>query len=168
MLKRTLLSKLLEWKHRAAHQPVLLSGARQTGKTFLLKHIFYEAGQFQHLHYLDFERDPSLESIFDDGLGASSVFTNISLRLGESIDLDRDLIVFDEVGACDKALQSLKYFCEQLPNACVIAAGSNISLLKSFPVGKVETMELFPLTFEEFLEATASRIVVEAYSRHTQ
>ncbi len=164
MLKRTLLSKLLEWKQRAARQPVLLNGARQTGKTFLLQNIFYEAGKFRRLHYLDFERDPSLESIFDDGLGASSVVTNISLRLGESVDLDQDLIVLDEVGACGKALQSLKYFSEELPHACVIATGSNISLLESFPVGKVEMMDLFPLTFAEFLEATASSAVVKAFA----
>ncbi len=163
MLERTLLSKLLEWKAKASRQPILLNGARQTGKTFLLKDIFSKSGRFRRLHYLDFERDPALEGIFDDGLGPKSVITNISLRFGESVNVDKDLIVFDEVGSCDKALQSLKYISEELPHAYVVATGSNISLLRSFPVGKVETMDLFPLTFEEFLKATVSRIVVEAY-----
>ncbi len=120
-------------------------------------------GDFRRLHYLDFERDPALEGKFDDGLNPKSVLTNISLRYGKSVIVDEDLIVFDEVGSCGKALQSLKYFSEELPRAYVVAAGSNIGLLKSFPVGKVETMDLFPLTFEEFLKATVSRIVVEAY-----
>ncbi len=162
MLERTLLFKLLEWKDKATRQPILINGARQTGKTFLLKDIFFESGRFRHLHYLDFERDPALESIFDDGLSPHSVLANISLKYGESINLDEDLIAFDEVGSCAKALQSLKYFSEELPQAYVIATGSNISLLKSFPVGKVETIDIFPLTFEEFLNAAASRVVVKA------
>lgn len=163
MLERTLLSTLLEWKAKATRRPILLNGARQTGKTFLLTDIFFESGRFRHLHYLDFERDPALERMFDDGLGPKSVLTNISLKLGESVNVDKDLIVFDEVGSCGKALQSLKYFSEEMPQAYVIATGSNIGLLSSFPVGKVETLDLFPLTFEEFLKATVSRIVVEAY-----
>ena len=163
MLERAILSKLLEWKNTVARQPILLNGARQTGKTFLLKDIFAKSGKFRHSHYLDFERDPTLESIFDDSLDPISVTTNIGLKFGESVNLDEDLFIFDEVGSCDRALQSLKYFAEELPHSFVVATGSNISLLRSFPVGKVESMELFPLTFEEFLNATASSIVVEAY-----
>ena len=164
MLERSLLSKLLEWKHKAERQPIFLSGARQTGKTFLIKNIFFKSGNFKRLHYLDFERDPALESIFDDGLAPKSVITNISLRYGESINVDEDLLVFDEVGSCHKALRSLKYFSEELPHAFVVATGSNISLLRSFPVGKVETIDIYPLTFKEFLNATASQIVVKAYA----
>ena len=163
MLERTILSKLLEWKNKAARQPILLNGARQTGKTFLLKNIFADSGRFRRLHYLDFERNPKLESIFDDSLDPNSVITNIGLRYGESINIDEDLLVFDEVGACERALQSLKYISEELPNAFVIATGSNISLLRSFPVGKVQTMDIFPLTFEEYLNATAAPIIFNAY-----
>ena len=164
MLERTLLSNLLEWKHKAVRQPILLNGARQTGKTFLLTNIFPKSGKFRRLHHLDFESDPDIKGIFDNSLDPKSVTTNVGLRFGDSVDIDEDLMVFDEVESCDKALQSLKYFSEELPNAFVIATSSNYSLLKSFPVGKVETMELFPLTFEEFLNATASRIIVNAYN----
>ncbi len=164
MLERTLVSKLLDWKQKPVRQPIVLNGARQTGKTFLLKNIFASCGEFRHLHYLDFERDPGLESIFDDGLAPSSVISNIGLRFEEPVDPATDLIVFDEVGSCDNALQSLKYFSEDLPHAFVIATGSNIGLLRSFPVGKVEMMELFPLTFEEFLNASASQMIVQAYN----
>lgn len=163
MLERALLSNLLEWKQRATRRPILLNGARQTGKTYLLKNIFAKSGNFRCLHYLDFERHPALETIFDDGLDPESVISNIGLRHGQSVHVAEDLIVFDEVGSCDKALQSLKYISEDLPHAFVIATGSNISLLKSFPVGKVEMMDLFPLTFEEFLNASASQMIVKAY-----
>ena len=163
MLERSLMSKLLEWQQKTRRQPILLIGARQTGKTFLLKNMFSRRGKFRRSHYLDFERDPALESIFDDGLGPESVISNIGLRFGESVDAAKDLIIFDEVGSCNRALNSLKYFSEELPHAFVIATGSNLSLLQSFPVGKVEMMELFPLTFEEFLNASASELVVKAY-----
>ena len=163
MLERTLNSTLLEWKQRPVRRPILLNGARQTGKTFLVRNIFAASGQFKQIHYLDFERQPDLESLFDDGLNPESVINNIGLRMGVPVDVAEDLIFFDEVGSCAKALQSLKYFSQELPHAFVIATGSNISLLRSFPVGKVEMMELFPLTFEEFLIASATELVVQAY-----
>ena len=163
MLERSLMSKLLEWQLKPARQPILLIGARQTGKTFLLKDMFSRHGKFRRSHYLDFERDPALETIFDDGLDPESVTSNIGLRFGEPVDAAKDLIIFDEVWSCDRALQSLKYFSEELPHAFVIATGSNLSSPQPFPVGKVEMMELFPLTFEEFLNASASEMVVKAY-----
>lgn len=163
MLERSLMLKLLEWQQKTRRRPVLLNGARQTGKTFLLKNLFSRCGKFRRSHHLDFERAPDLASIFDDSLDPESVISNIGLRLGEPVNAAKDLIIFDEVGSCDKALQSLKYFSEELPHAFVIAAGSNLSLLQSFPVGKVEMMELFPLTFEEFLTASASELVAKAY-----
>lgn len=163
MLERALMSNLLEWQQKTKRQPILLNGARQTGKTFLLKNLFAKCGKFRRTHYLDFERDPSLESIFDDGLNPETVFGNIGLRFGESVDVSKDLIIFDEVGSSTKALQSLKYVSEELPYAFLIATGSNISLLQSFPVGRVELMNLFPLTFEEFINAALPRIVVSSY-----
>ncbi len=163
MLERALMSNLLEWQQKTARQPILLNGARQTGKTFLLRTLFAKCGKFRRTHYLDFERDPSLESLFDDGLDPETIFGNIGLRFGEPIDVSKDLIIFDEVGSCTKALQSLKYVSEELPYAFVIATGSNISLLQSFPVGKVELMDLFPLTFEEFINSAVPQIVVSSY-----
>ena len=157
------MSDLLKWQNKDARQPVLLNGARQTGKTYLVKNMFFKRGEFRRLHYLDFERDPSLESLFDDTLAPETIFDNIGLRSGEPVDVENDLIVFDEVGACDRALQSLKYFSQEAPHAFVLATGSNISLLQSFPVGKVELMSLFPFTFEEFLNACASQLVTKAY-----
>jgi len=163
MLERALMSNLLEWQQKTTRQPILLNGARQTGKTFILKTLFAKSGKFRRTHYLDFERDPSIGSIFDDGLDPETVFSNIGLRFGEPIDVSKDLIIFDEVGSCAKALQSLKYVSEELPYAFVVATGSNISLLQSFPVGRVELMDLFPLTFGEFIDAAVPQIVVDAY-----
>ena len=165
MLERSLMSDLLKWQQQTVRQPIVLNGARQTGKTFLLKNIFGKSSKFRRLHYLDFERDPSLQTIFDDGLSPDAVIGNIGLRLGESVDQATDLIVFDEVGSCDRALQSLKYIADEWPHAFFIATGSNIGLLQSFTVGRVDMMELFPLTFEEFLNASASQMLVDAYQR---
>ena len=163
MLERILLSNLLEWQQRKERQPLLVNGARQTGKTYLLRDVFSRNKKFRRCYYLDFERDPDLKYIFDDGFNPNSVIANIGLKFGESVSVSQDLIIFDEVGTCDKALQSLKYISEQLPHAFVIATGSNIGMLKSFPVGKVQLLNLYPLTFEEFLKATAPSLVFEAY-----
>lgn len=166
MLERSLISDLLKWRQKSLRKPILLDGARQTGKTFLLKEMFSKTGNFRQLHYLDFERDPSLENLFHDGLGPESVIDNIGLRFGQSVEPEKDLIIFDEIGSCNAALQSLKYFAEELPRGFVIATGSNINLLQSFPVGKVEMMSLFPLTFEEFLNASVPDLVVKAYKEN--
>lgn len=151
-MKRIALTTLLAWKNQPTRKPLLLDGARQTGKSYLLETLFGE--HFEQVIKLDFLEHPSLNDIFEGSLKPADILMNIELRLGITLDLDRQLIIFDEIGESQPALDALKFFAEQYPQIYLCASGSNIGLLKSFPVGKVELMQLYPMTFEEFLLAT--------------
>ena len=161
-MDRLLYNDLLSWKRQPRRKPVLIDGARQTGKTHLIEQIL-GARQFRKVHKLDFNFAPGLASVFADGLAPRTIVDNIEVRFNEPVDLARDLIFFDEVGDCQSALDSLKYFAEQMPNAFVCATGSNIGLLTSFPVGKVSRLELFPLCFEEFVMASGQTRLLEMF-----
>ena len=161
-MDRLLYDDLLAWKREPTRKPVLIDGARQTGKTHLIEHIF-GARQFAKVHKLDFNRTPGLASVFADGLAPRTIIDNIEVRGNEPVDLAQDLIFFDEVGDCQPALDSLKYFAEQAPEAFVCATGSNIGLMGSFPVGKVRRLELFPLCFEEFVMASRQTRLLELF-----
>ena len=162
MLKRRLLTTLLKWRDLSQRKPILVNGARQVGKTFLLEHLFGEQ-YFSDVHLLDFAEKPDLARIFEDDLEPHSVIERMELVLDRSININKDLIIFDEVGDCQRALDSLKYFAEKAPTSFVAASGSNIGLLRSFPVGKVEVHELTPLCFEEFLMASGDHRLIKAY-----
>ena len=119
--------------------------------------------EFRKIHWLDFRAQPRLTALFEESLDPAAIAGNIELELGTGIDLSRDLLFFDEIGESQAAVDSLKYFAERLPNAFVCASGSNIGLLRSFPVGKVEGLTLFPFTFEEFLMGSGRAGLLEAY-----
>ena len=161
-MDRLLYDDLLAWKREPRRKPVLIDGARQTGKTHLIEHIF-GARQFGKVHKLDFNQTPGLASVFADGLEPRTIVDNIEVRFNEPVDLAQDLIFFDEAGDCQRALDSLKYFAEQAPEAFVCASGSNIGLMGSFPVGKVHRLELFPLCFEEFVMASGQTRLLEMF-----
>ena len=162
MLQRLLYEDLVTWKQQATRKPVLLDGARQVGKSWLVDQLF-GPGEFRKVHKLDFRSDPGLASLFTDSLEPSRVLSNIELRFNQKIEIKHDLIFLDEVGECQPAVDSLKYFAEQLPEAFVCASGSNIGLIDSFPVGKVQQMELYPLCFEEFLMASGQSRLLQAF-----
>ena len=161
-MDRLLNNDLLAWKREPRRKPVLIVGARQTGKTHLIEQIF-GARQFRKVHKLDFNLAPGLASVFADGLAPRTIVDNIEVQFNEPVDLARDLIFFDEAGDCQPAVDSLKYFAEQAPEAFVCATGSNIGLLASFPVGKVRRLELFPLCFEEFVMASGQTRLLEMF-----
>ena len=165
-MDRLLNDHLLAWKRAPRRKPVLVDGARQTGKTHLIEHIF-GAREFRKVHKLDFNLAPQLASVFADGLAPRMIADNIEVQFNEPVDLARDLIFFDEVGDCQPALDSLKHFAEQAPEAFVCATGSNIGLLTSFPVGKVRRLELFPLCFEEFVMASGQARLTEMFRSRT-
>ena len=120
------------------------------------------------MHWLDFRANPQLSALFAESLDPAAIIDNIGIELGQHIDISRDLLFFDEVGECQRAVDALKYFAERLPEAFVCASGSNIGLLRSFPVGKVDELALFPLCFEEFLAATGHKPLLEAYRARRQ
>lgn len=161
IVKRLLLNKLISWKNKPERKPILLDGARQTGKSFLLEKLFGE--YFEQVIRLDFLEQPALANLFSESLKPKDILENIELELNVSIDITKSLIIFDEIGECQQAINSLKFFAEQFPEIYLCASGSNIGLLGSFPVGKVEFIELYPLTFEEFLWASNQSPLIKAF-----
>jgi len=162
VLQRLLYKDLAAWKRQTTRKPVLLDGARQVGKSWLIDQLF-GPGEFRKIHKLDFRSEPGLASLFAESLEPSRILSNIELHFNQDIGIEKDLIFFDEVGECQSAVDSLKYFAEQLPQAFVCASGSNIGLIDSFPVGKVQQLELFPLCFEEFLMAANQPRLLQAF-----
>ncbi|MCI2282707.1 AAA family ATPase [Colwellia sp. MSW7] len=162
-MKRLLLDKLISWKNQSNRKPILLDGARQTGKSFLLEQIFGE--HFEQVIRLDFLEQPALVDLFDGSLNPQDILDNIELEFNTSIDRSKALIIFDEIGECQTAINSLKFFSEQCADMFICASGSNIGLLGSFPVGKVELLELYPLTFEEFLWASKQTSLIKAFEQ---
>ncbi len=156
-MKRTIYNHLTGWKNRTNRKPLILKGARQVGKTYILKKFGREA--FPRAHYVNFEEDESLCSIFNDNLNPKRILQELSFYVESSINPEKDLLIFDEIQACPRALTILKYFQEELPGFSVCAAGSLLGLQlgqSSFPVGKVTHLEMFPMGFEEFLDATGN------------
>lgn len=161
-MKRLLLSKLLKWKEKSQRKPLLIDGARQTGKTYLLNDLL--GTHFDNVLRLDFLESPELANAFTDSLTPQDILDNIELITGKSLNPDTDLLILDEIGECQRAVTSLKYFAEKAPHMYVAASGSNIGLLDSFPVGKVEQHKLRPLSFREFLVASNEKALLRAYN----
>jgi len=162
-MERLILTKLLEWKISDFRKPVLLDGARQTGKSYLLEVLFGQ--HFDQVVRLDFLEQPHLVHIFEGSLNPEDIVNNIELTLNLSIDKEKSLFIFDEIGECQAAVNSLKFFAEQCPEMFICASGSNIGLLASFPVGKVELLHLYPMTFEEFVWATKQPALIKAFEQ---
>ena len=167
-MKRNALHKLLEWKNDPQRKPLLIQGARQVGKTWLMKE--FGSQEFQKLAYIHFDNNKRMQEIFNDDYDIKRLITALQIEAGCTITPHDTLIVFDEIQEAPRALNSLKYFCEEAPEYPIIAAGSllGVALHKgdSFPVGKVDFLDLYPLSFSEFLDATDnSRLSDLVYSR---
>ena len=151
-MKRTLYQELITWKISPARKPLLLRGARQVGKTWLIKE--FGKAEFGRIHSFNFQENPALASIFDSSLNPVKIIKMLELSTDVKISIEKDLIFFDEIQECPKAITSLKYFYENMPKAAVCCAGSHIGvsmLESSFPVGKIHTLTLYPINFNEFL-----------------
>lgn len=156
-MKRKAYTELLEWKNRAKRKPLLVTGVRQCGKTYLIKE--FGCSEFEDFAYFNFDGNDAIKSVFDYDFDVTRILEELeTVILGKKIVLGKTLVVFDEIQECPRAIQSLKYFCENLQSLHIVAAGSllGIALKKpgfSFPVGKVERLEMFPMSFEEFVIA---------------
>ena len=154
-MRRNVLESLKRWKTSEDRKPMVLKGARQVGKTWLMK----EFGQscYQHTVYFNFDEEDELKSIFETNKNPQRIIELLSLIAGEKILPGETLIIFDEIQECPEALNALKYFKEKANEYHVIAAGSLLGTLlaqpKSYPVGMVNLLDVAPLTFDEFLEA---------------
>lgn len=160
-MKRTLLNSLMTWKNQPERKPLLIDGARQTGKTFLLQILFGKT--FANTLRIDFLENPAFKEAFESSLAPDELLTNIELITGQSFNPETDLLILDEIGECERAVTSLKYFAEKAPTYFVAASGSNIGLLNTFPVGKVEQYYLRPLTFKEFIYASEESALIKAF-----
>lgn len=156
------MSDLIEWKNSKNRKPLILKGARQVGKTYILKEFGNK--YYNNVAYFNFDYDNGLYSLFENSKNPDRIIEQLSLVNGLKIEKGKTLIIFDEIQECPDALNSLKYFCEDEPEYHIACAGSllGIRLSKtSFPVGKVDFLNLYPMTFSEFLEADGRGNLVE-------
>lgn len=153
-MQRFIMDKLVQWKEKNHRKPLILRGARQVGKTYILKKFGEQ--YYNQVAYFNFDHDEGLSDFFKNTKDPKRIIEQLSLVNGSKIFPSTTLIIFDEIQECPDALNSLKYFCEEAPDFHVACAGSllGIRLSKtSFPVGKVEFLNLYPMTFSEFLIA---------------
>jgi len=162
-LERLVLEQLVKWKNSKYRKPLILKGVRQVGKTWILKEFgkrFYESTA-----YFNFDEQPELKQFFETTKDVNRILQNLMMVNGSPIHPEKTLIIFDEIQECNKALNTLKYFCESAPLYHVASAGSllGISLGKdnSFPVGKVDFLNIKPMTFTEFLLANGDSNLVD-------
>ena len=161
--------KLLKWKNKTSRKPLLVLGVRQCGKTYLVKE--FGSKEFENMAYINFDGNKGLQSIFDYDFDINRILDEIgSVVLNKKIIPGKTLLFLDEIQDCPRAIQSLKYFCENLPELHVIAAGSLLGIaLKeqgiSFPVGKVQRLEMFPMSFEEFVIADGGEKYLNGISK---
>lgn len=145
---------MVHWKNGPGRKPLILKGARQTGKTYSLKKFCREA--FRKLHYINFQRDRNACRLFDGDLSPPTIVDAIEFYLDDRLDREKDALFFDEIQNCPRALTGLKYFCEDMAELAVVCAGSLLGVTGSaepFPVGKVNFMQMLPMSFEEYLQA---------------
>jgi predicted AAA+ superfamily ATPase len=156
-IERTILDKLLVWKTDVDRKPLILQGARQTGKTWVMQ--TFGKRFFNHTAYFNFEKNEELHEIFERTKDVERILGQLVFYTKSPVKPQKTLIIFDEIQECNAALNSLKYFCEDAPEYAVVSAGSllGVSMSKgdSFPVGKVDFLPMFPVSFKEFLAAIA-------------
>lgn len=161
-MERFLYKHLLAWKSQENRKPLLLQGVRQVGKTYLLKE--FAEREYKDCAYFNFEQNPELGTLFESSLNPGILIESLSAFLGRKIEPGSTLIFFDEIQAFPRALTSLKYFCEQAPDYHVVSAGSllgvSVGKTTGFPVGKVNFMTLYPMTFFEYLTAMGESMLL--------
>ncbi len=155
---RIAIEKLKRWKESKNRKPLIIEGARQVGKTWLMK----EFGKLYYSDtvYINFDSNSTMKELFDSDLNVERIILGLELYTGKKIDFNNTLLIFDEIQEVPKALSSLKYFCENAPEYHIVCAGSLLGIAlhqgTSFPVGKVDFLKLYPLSFKEFLIATGN------------
>lgn len=165
-MQREVSIKLENWARQSERKPLILKGARQVGKTFIVTE--FGKTHFEKCHVFNFEENKEIRTIFEKNLDPKRIIEELSYVRQTPITISKDLVFFDEIQDCPKALTSLKYFCEKMPALAVIAAGSLLGIKlsdDSFPVGKVEFLHLYPMNFREFLGANDSPMLVDAIDR---
>lgn len=164
-MQRDLMASLAEWKDSPSRKPLVIRGARQTGKSWLMRE--FAEREFRDSVTIDFLMDESARSLFSPDLDPARIIADIELRYGQHVDPKTTLLIFDEVQEAPRGLTSLKYFCERAREYHVVAAGSYMGIAmrrkgESYPVGKVDELVLRPMSFAEFLRATSGDPIADA------
>ncbi len=166
-MKRDALQKLIEWKDSSDRKPMIIKGARQTGKTWLMKELGKTS--FKETIYINFENEHRFRNLFHNDFDTNRIIDVLQIHLGKIINPEDTLIIFDEIQSVEGGITSLKYFNENAPEYYIIAAGSLLGISihenQSFPVGKVCFLDLHPLSFGEFLKANNKEMLFEALSQ---
>ena len=169
-MRRTLIKDLIKWKNRENRKPLILKGVRKCGKTYLLKTFGNE--HYSSVAYFNFEENGNLKTVFEKDYDTSRIILELGLFAGQTIKPNDTLVIFDEIQECGKAMTALKYFCENAPEYHIVCAGSFLGIALqnnlSFPVGKVDFLTLYPMSFAEFLRAVAPENLadyVDAFSK---
>ena len=146
---RYAMQQLLEWKNRSNRKPLIIKGARQVGKTWLMKEFGRQ--HFKKVAYVTFYNNKRMARVFEDDYDIDRIIMNINIETKTEVTPGDTLIIFDEIQEAPKAMESLKYFCENAPQYAIIAAGSllGVAIHKgiSYPVGKVDTIDLYPMSY---------------------
>ena len=164
-MRRKIEEELLKWKQKENdRKPLLVYGARQVGKTYIL--LDFGEKNYQNVVYINLETNLSVASIFDEDITPERIIKLLEAVTGEQINPETTLLFLDEIQSCERALTSLKYFCEQAPGYHIVAAGSLLGVAinrkqYSFPVGKVQSLSLYPLDFEEFMWALGEHDLID-------
>ena len=161
VIKRDVLSKLIKWRDSKNRKPLILQGARQVGKTWALKQFGQE--NFENIAYFNFDEQTELKQFFAQTKDVNRLLQNLSFVNGKPILPEKTLLIFDEIQECNDALNSLKYFNENAPEYVVVCAGSLLGVAlnrgASFPVGKVDFLNVYPVSFSEFLGASDPQLL---------
>ena len=164
---RIAIEKLLKWKKSKYRKPLIIEGARQVGKTWLMQEFGKQ--EYADTIYINFDSNPNMAELFAYNLDVDRLIMGLELYAGRKIDPDNCLLIFDEIQEVPRALASLKYFCERAPQYHIVCAGSlfgiALHLGTSFPVGKVDFLKLYPLSFKEFLMATVQKQFADLLDR---
>lgn len=168
-MKREIVNDLIKWKESENRKPLIIHGARQVGKTYIIKQFGKE--NYSNLIYVNFETNQEFSNQISDRIDAKYIINKLELFYGEKIVPGKTLIFFDEIQANERALTSLKYFYEDAPQYHIIAAGSLLGIAinrenYSFPVGKVQMINMYPLSFKEFLIAVGRENLIEEIQKH--
>ena len=168
-MKRKIIEKFIAWKNKKNRKPLLVTGVRQCGKTYLIQE--FGQSEFEDMAYFNFDGNEGLRAVFEYDFNTDRIIDELgSIVRGRKILPGQTLVVFDEIQDCPRAIQSLKYFCEKMPELHLIAAGSllGVALRKegiSFPVGKIDRIEMFPMSFEEFVTADGVEKYIEGVKK---
>lgn len=162
-MRRFALEKLKKWKESESRKPLIIRGARQVGKTWLMKEFGREC--FENVAYVNFDSNVRMKGVFEGQIDIKRIILAIEIETGVTIERENTLLIFDEIQEVPRALSSLKYFYENAPEYAIVAAGSLLGVAMhkktSFPVGKVDFMDLYPLNFQEFLCALGEERYVD-------